>query len=165
MKRLIPCCLIFFSISAFAGKPSIVQISPDTYMVTVTNHAGIFANEGTTKRKAIEAANEFAERQGKIAVPRSLESRDAVPGSRFPAVEYQFIVVSKDDPEAKRTTLVPRADFTMDLNKKSDDKQEITIDAKSNKYDQISKLKSLLDSGAITQSEFDSEKSKILASP
>lgn len=150
--------------AAIAGKPEIIQISPDTYMATVTNHAGIFANEATTKRKAIEAANEFAAKQGKIAVARALHTSPAYPG-HFSTVEYQFIVVSKDDPEAQRTTLMPIADVTVDVRSKSIDKQEVVVDSKTNKYDQLVKLKSLLDSGAINQAEFDAEKAKLLSGP
>lgn len=37
--------------------------------------------------------------------------------------------------------------------------------ARVGKYEKIAALKKLLDSGAITQQEFESEKSKILSSP
>lgn len=163
MRRFLLLVLLAVPASAFAGKPDIIQIAPDTYMVTVTNHAGIFANEATTKRKAVDAANEFAAAQGKIAVARSLNSSPAYPG-HFGTVEYQFIVVSKDDPDAHRVYLKPMSDVTVDVNANSAPSQAPTTTDHSDKYDKLAKLKSLLDSGALTQAEYDSEKVKVLAS-
>ena len=37
--------------------------------------------------------------------------------------------------------------------------------SEGNKYDKIAALKKLLDSGALTQQEFDAEKAKVLATP
>src|SRR4051812_14392648 len=54
------------------AQPSVVQLSPDTYMVRKEDHGGIFAfNRGHLKSDAIRDANSFAEKQGKVAIPIS----------------------------------------------------------------------------------------------
>ncbi len=85
-----------------------VKLSPDTYMIRVEDHAGIFAfNRGKLKASAIQQANDFAESEGKIAIPVAMDSHPVGILGDWAAVEYQFRVVSKDDPEAKRTSLTP----------------------------------------------------------
>jgi len=159
-------CLAFLigtcaSAPAMAGKPDIIQIAPDTYIATVTNHAGIFANEATTKRKAVNAANEFAAKEGKIAVARSLRSTPAYPG-HFATVEYQFIVVAPNDPEAKRTTLTPIADVTIDVNAPAPAAQPAS-QSKPDIYAELLKLDDLRKRGLLSNEEFEMQKAKVLA--
>ncbi len=52
-----------------------VQLSPDTYMIRVEDHGGIFAfNRGKLKPTAIQEANDFAASKGKIAIPVAMDS-------------------------------------------------------------------------------------------
>ena len=148
-----------------AGKPEVIQISPDTYMISKADRAGIFGG-GLPKLKAkvIKQANEFAASQGKIAIPLSSSERPMGIGpAQWATFEYQFRVVDKSDPEAQRTSLVPRADTVISiegiqsppLTPKNNDRTE-------DLYSQLIKLDDLRKRGLITDAEFESQKQKLL---
>lgn len=110
----------------------------------------------------IREANRFAEKQGKVAIPISLESDR--PNVGFPTVDYQFRVVDENDPEAQRTSLEPRADMVIE--KSEDIKMDVKIDNTSaneaDLYTELSKLADLRERGIITDEEFSTQKQKLL---
>ena len=129
---------------------NMVKMSPDTYMIRVEDHGGIFAfNRGQLKSRAIQEANDFAASEGrKIAISVYMESHPMGILGDWAAVEYQFRVVSKDDPEVKRTSLTPR----------SSEVTEKTTDV----YTELIKLDELRKKGIITEVEFETQKRKLL---
>jgi len=139
----------------------VVQLSPDTYMIYNEDKGGIFGNSAKMKASTIREANEFASRQGKIAIPIGTQSKPMQLGS-FATFEYQFRVVDKNDPEARRTSLVPRANIVTE--NKEDIKLEINNSSKTNGdlYSELSKLDDLKNRGIITDEEFQTLKRKIL---
>lgn len=152
----------------FAGcfASNMVQLSPDTYMVRVEDHGGIFAfNRGKLKSSAIQQANDFAASKGKVAIPVAMDSHPVGVLGDWAAVEYQFRVVSKEDPEARRTSLVPRPDVV--IQKNSNITADIKIKEESNKtkdvYTELIKLDDLRKKGIITEAEFESQKKKLLS--
>lgn len=98
--------LLFSFLFSGCFASNMVQLSPDTYMVRVEDHGGIFAfNRGKFKYSAIQQANDFAASKGKVAIPVAMDSHPVGILGDWAAVEYQFRVVSHDDPEAQRTSL------------------------------------------------------------
>ena len=68
MKKQI-CLLVVIALApafASAGKPEIVQMSADTYMIAKTSKAGIFGNPAKMKLGIIKQADEFAASKGGI---------------------------------------------------------------------------------------------------
>jgi hypothetical protein len=59
----------------------------------------------TVKLEAIKEAQEFAAKQGKVAVPLAMNGTARGEGSAWPTAEYQFRVVDKTDSEAGRAFL------------------------------------------------------------
>jgi len=147
---------------AFAGKSRIVQLSPDTYLLVKQNFAGAFGNLSKTKIEAIQDAAEFAAKQGKIAIPLSTNEIPARPG-QFPTIEYQFRVVDKNDPEAERTSLEPRADVVVKVEQPSGSVPAPAAAIKPDLYSELIKLDDLRKRGIISDSEFESMKAKLLA--
>ena len=140
-----------------------VQLSPDTYMISKTDKGGIFGNPSKMKLAVIREANEFAASQGKTAIPISTNETPLVVGQRFASIEYQFRVVSSDDPEYQRTALQQRADIVIedkkdiDVNVTSEDKSAPDI------YDSLVRLEDLRERGILTDQEFAQEKERILS--
>ena len=140
----------------------IVRLSPDTYILSRSSAAGMFVNMSRLKGKVIQEANAFAESKGKIAI--CLSSNEVRPVHGFPSFEYQFRVVEKDDPEARRTSLVPRPDIVIEKTEKisaeiqSEDISENDLDL----YTELMKLDNLRKRGLITDGEFEAEKQKLL---
>lgn len=66
------------------SNPGVVQISPDTYMLAKQDHAGAFGNSASFKVEVIKEAQEFAKKQGKVAIPVSTSETPMAPG-RFTA--------------------------------------------------------------------------------
>jgi hypothetical protein len=95
-KNLLIAIFLFTAI-ALAGCQSsgIVKISPHTYILSKSSIAGPFTNMSKLKAEAIQEATSFAESKDKIAVPVSLYEVRAK--NRFPSIDYQFIVVSKNN--------------------------------------------------------------------
>ncbi len=80
------------------ANPGIVQISPNTYLLSKSSAAGAFANTAKLKADVVREANEFAAAQGKVLIPISLNENR--PSAGFPSCEYQFMAVTP--PEAQR---------------------------------------------------------------
>lgn len=102
---------ITFLLASCASSPGIVQLSPDTYMISKEDHGGIFGSLAKLKADTIREANEFAAHQGKVAIPiSSKEQPMGICCGQWARFEYQFRIVDKNDPEVRRTSLtVPTA--------------------------------------------------------
>lgn len=166
--------LLIFPGVVVAGKPEIIQLSPDTYMITKADHGGIFGG-GLPKLKAdvIKQANEFAASQGKIAVPLGSSERPMGNGpAQWATYEYQFRVVDKNDPEARRTSLAPRADTVISFEGATPQPAVAPVAAPAaapketervdDLYSKLIKLDDLRARGLITDAEFQAEKRKLL---
>jgi hypothetical protein len=143
------------------SNPGIVKLSPDTYMLSRADRAGIFGNTAKLKANVIRDANAFAESQGKIAIPLSTNETPVYPG-HFATVEYQFRVLDKNDPEAKRTSLVPRADIVVEKNEKISSDVHTKNEKETDLYTELTKLDELRKKGILTEEEFAAQKKRLL---
>lgn len=146
------------------ANPGIVQISPDTYLLSRTDKGGIFGNPSAMKADVLREANEFAESKGKIAIPLTIRETPLVVGQRFASIEYQFRVVDKSDPEAKRTSLVPRADVVIEKTEKisADISSKDQTEKPKDVYTELLKLDDLRKRGILSEAEFETQKKKLL---
>lgn len=148
-------------------SPGIVQLSPDTYMVTKEDHGGIFAfNRGKLKTDVIRQANAFAEKQGKVAIPIAIKEHPVGILGDWASVEYQFRTVDKQSPEARSTALVPRPDIVIEKSEKVSTDIRIKDQSEKSKdvYEELIKLDDLRKRGIITDTEFEVQKQKLLNS-
>ena len=159
-------CLTLLPAFALAGGPEVIQLSPDTYMISKADRGGIFGG-GLPKLKAtvIKQANEFAASQGKIAIPLASSERPMGNGpAQWATFEYQFRVVDRADPEAQRTSLAPRPDTVIRVEGAS--AGPATAPAESSRiddlYSELIKLDDLRKRGLISDAEFEIEKRKLL---
>jgi len=135
-------------------------------MISREDHGGIFGNAARMKAGVIRDANEFAESQGKTAIPVSTNERPMrawVPAG-WATIEYQFKVVDKNDPEARRTTLMPRPDVGIDKTEKvsADIRSKDTTEKQPDLYTELTKLDDLRKKGLITDVEFETQKKILL---
>ncbi|RYZ77574.1 MAG: SHOCT domain-containing protein [Proteobacteria bacterium] len=156
-------CLLALAITGCVN-PQIVQMSPDTYMLTREDHGGVFGNPSRMKADVIAEASAFAMKQGKVAIPLSSNATPAYP-LHFATFEYQFRVVDPNDPEAQRTSLEPRAnivverrDTTRPAAQLSPEKNKLNDDL----YNDLVKLDDLRKKKIITTAEFEARKKKML---
>ena len=156
-------CWLLAGTPAHAADPDIIQISPDTYLLTLQNKAGIFANLPRTRRRAIEAANAFAAEKGMTAIPLSLNTTPAGGPAQWPTVEYQFRVVPEGDVEHRRTALMPTPDTTVQVDVRTDSPPPPDpAAAEPDLYTQLLKLDDLRARGILTDAEFEEQKAKLL---
>jgi len=169
-KTWVASALLLFAVAGVAGTPEVVQLSPDTYMISKADHGGIFGG-GLPKLKAavIKQANEFAAAQGKIAVPLGSSERPMGNGpAQWATYEYQFRVVDKNDPEARRTSLAPRPDTVITIEGAPPQSAPAPVAAPKETervddlYSKLIKLDDLRERGLITDAEFQAEKRKLL---
>jgi Short C-terminal domain len=147
-------------LAAACAKPgTVVQLSPDTYMVSRTDKGGVFGSASAMKVDAIREASEFAAGKGKVAIPLHIRETPAAPGG-FASVEYQFRVLDKSDPEARRVSVVPRSDAPIEKTEKAESGGG--IDVRVDVYGQLIKLDELRRRGILTEAEFDAQKRKLL---
>jgi len=154
-------CVLAAALLAGCANPGIVQLSPDTYMLSRADHAGIFGNTAALKAGVIKEAHEFAQSKGKVAIPISSQETPGYPG-HFATVEYQFRVVDKDDPEAKRTSLVQRADLVVEMTEKISVDVRTKEDKAPDLYAELTKLDYLRKRGILTEEEFVVQKKRLL---
>lgn len=156
-----------FAIALLVGcgsNPGIVRLSPDTYMLSREDHAGVFGSASALKARVIREANAFAESQGKVAVPLSASETPVGGPGQWASFTYQFRVVDKDDPEAQRTSLVPRPDVVIE--RTDNVTANVAVEnpsAPKDTYTELLRLDDLRKRGILTDAEFEREKAKLLS--
>src|SRR6185437_8929101 len=98
-----------------------------------------------------------------VAIPISTNESPMWPG-HFASFDYQFRVVDKNDPEARRTSLTPRPDLVVEKTEKVS--ADITSSEHASKstdlYTEIMKLDDLRKKGLINDAQFEAQKQKLL---
>tara|TARA_B110000967_G_scaffold200584_1_gene236611 strand:+ start:599 stop:1093 length:495 start_codon:yes stop_codon:yes gene_type:complete len=138
----------------------IIPMGTNSYMISQTSAGGVFKSMSSLKSGVIKRANAFAESKGKIAIPIASKESPAYPG-HMPNFEYQFRLVSKDDPRATGGALVPRADVVIE--NKTELRGEKIAPEKKDIYTQLIKLDDLRKKKIITAEEFLQQKEKLLS--
>jgi hypothetical protein len=162
MRNLLVTCLGIIAISGCANQ-GIVKLSPDTYMLSRADRAGVFGNPAAMKTEVIQEANTFAESMGKIAVPITANEVPIGLG-RLATFEYQFRVVDKNDPEARGAALVSRPNaFIEKTDKNSEDvKKNGQTERSKDVYADLIKIDDLRKRGILTDAEFETQKRNLL---
>jgi len=160
---LLLCAISLAGVVTGCANPGIVKLSPDTYMLSRTDKGGVFGNASAMKAEVIREANEFAARQGKIAIPISLNDSPMYIG-HFASVDYQFRVVDASDPEAQRVNLVPRPDVVIEKTEKTsvDVRTKDQTNHQMDVYAELIRLDDLRKRGILSEAEFEAQKKKLL---
>jgi len=134
-------------------------------MLSRQDHGGIFGSMSKLKAGVISDANTFAESQGKIAIPVFAQEKPIGFGpGQWASFDYQFRVVDKNDPEARRAALTPRADVVIEKTEKisADVRTKDDTAKQSDLYAELTKLDDLRQRGILSDVEFAAEKKKLL---
>ena len=148
-RRTIRLVLLLLAVPAvlFTGCASakIVQLSPDRYRATVQNYGGVFdLAEPRFKEQAISQAMDYADGLGKVAIPLSIQEHAYGLFADWVRVEYEFRVVDKSDPQARRGSTN-------------------SADAKPEANDELLKLDDLRAKGILTPAEYERARQRLNA--
>ena len=165
--------IAFIFTIAGCANPPIIPISNDTYMLSKEDHAGIFGSMAKLKADVITEANQFAESNGKIALPISVREKPVgnSPGD-WATFEYQFKLVDKNSREIGDSTInTNRKVMPIRPNISVQSSEAISADinvksqanTKSDIYTELVKLDELRKRGIISESEFQTQKAKLLS--
>jgi hypothetical protein len=147
-----PCILAVFVTACSTGN--VIQVGPDTFSVTSTG-AG-FSTDGVRKN-VYSSANSYCAQKALVMVESSIKVQAGRYGSHPPNADLVFRCLKDGDPEIARRTAGIQGVMIGTLETKEDSEDL------GDSYAELKQLKELLDSGALTQEEFDMEKAKILA--
>ena len=154
-------------------NPAIVQVSPNTYMLSREDHGGIFGSKSALKAGVIRDANAFAAKQGRIAIPISAQEHGVGILGDWAYFELTFKVVDKDDPEARGTNILTSSSMEGGQGWRNLGGKAVVYPAKAplaNELQgqnptvgqQLIDLQKAKDAGAITDTEYQAQKAKLL---
>ncbi len=157
--KLIPAVLVL----AACANVGVVQVAPDTYLLSKQDNAGIFGNFARFKAEVIQEANDFAKTKAKVAIPVTMNETPAGPG-RFATFQYQFRLVDANDPAAQRVTLSRQPDVLIESSSRSTNDVNVrTLNSNTTDvYGELVKLDDLRKRGILTEGEFDAQKKRLL---
>lgn len=154
--------IIIFSVVVFltgCASSGVVPMGQDTFMISKQSSTG-FHSAGSVKADIYKEGSEYCASQGKEFQPVNDHGVDGVPGRSFASAEVQFRCLRKGDAELSRPTMRPIANIRIESDIR--EKKDIRVQGSGDMYTELKKLKDLLDTGIITQAEFDMKKKKIL---
>jgi hypothetical protein len=157
-------------------NPGIVQVSPNTYMLSREDHAGIFGSMSKLKTGVIQDVKTFAEKQEKVAIPISAKEHPVGVLADWASFEVIFKLASTNDPEALGSTNIWTSSSVQGgqgwrnlggkarlypAQPKTSGNQAVQPPTIGQQVIDLQKAK---DAGAINDSEYQAEKSRLLKS-
>ena len=140
MNHKLSVTLVLLLASQTAAAAEVVPDGADGYRIMLVGKTG-FRSSGTLQRRAYEQAAAHCASKSLVMESISMESKQARPFGGWPEATLRFKCVGP-----LPSVVAP-----------SDEAAPV-----KDRYARLERLKGLLDSGALTQAEFDSEKTKIL---
>jgi hypothetical protein len=169
LAHIVLCGSLFQIGVANAGDrfSDVVQMAPDTFSISQTDHGGIFGNAGKMRTKVIQEANDFAQSKGKVAVMKYIHETPMVVAHNFASIEYTFWVLDKDDADARRISVHQDANVRVQIEQRPTTPaaaQSSPGPTKPDLYSELTKLDDLHKRGILTDAEFEQQKQRVLAS-
>jgi hypothetical protein len=96
-------------LAAGCTNPGIVQVSPNTYLLSREDHGGIFGSVSALKAGVFKDAHTFAEKQGKAVIPVSAREHPVGILGDWASFELTFRLVDTNAPEARWTYVMEMA--------------------------------------------------------
>ena len=146
------------------NKDMVMPMGDGIYIVSKTGATG-FTSLGTLRRRAIDAATEFAKKNNSVAEIVSINETPQSFGV-FPNIDLKFRLVANSKKLADSTSNTISLSSGYSANGKVTDAQ-ITIknpkEDSNKKLERLEKLGKLYKDGILSKEEFEAEKKKILA--
>lgn len=121
-----------------------------------------YTSAGSLKAGIYREGTAYCAKQKKGFQPIGENTVDGRPNSwTWASAEIKFRCLDKNDPELSRPNLVREADIKIENSTR--EKIEIKNQPTTDLYTELTKLKGLLDSGIITQEEFETRKKVVLS--
>ncbi len=140
----------------------VVPIGKDTYMSS--KNAPPQAAVSSLQADLYLEGNQFCQDKGLEFQPLSEQGVDGIMFARNTSAQIKFRCLQKGDPELNRPTMKPVANVIIENNiQEKKESKEMPAQQSDDMYVELKKLKELLDTGVITQAEFDTKKKRILA--
>src|ERR1017187_6746310 len=98
---------------AGCANPGIVQISPNTYLLSREDHGGIFGSASALKAGVFHDATAFAEKQGKAEIPISAQEHPVGILADWASFELAFRLADKKTPGARCNHVKQHAGTTL----------------------------------------------------
>lgn len=144
-----------------ASNSGVTSIGKDTFLVSRQAATG-FSGSGTLKAEAFQEATQYCERLGKsLQVVNTHEAAPPYIFGNFPKAEIQFMCLDSRDVELGRPKLRKEADSVIQI--KSDVRGRNDPAKATDLYAELVKLDDLRKRGIITDTEFESQKKRILS--
>ena len=155
MKPYYTSALLIVAATVLAGCTTgdVVKAGPNTYSVTSTG-AG-FSTDGV-RGNVYEKAEKYCSQQNLVMVEISIATQAGAYGKHPPNADLKFRCLKAGDPEIARRAAGVEGIMIGELRDGGNRPSE------GSKYTEIKQLKELLDSGAITTSEYDRQKAIVL---
>jgi hypothetical protein len=160
-------------LAAGCQNPGVVMVSPNTYMLSKEDHAGIFGSMSKLKADVIKGANAFAEKQGKVAVPISAKEHPVGILADWASFSVTFKLVDTNDPAVNGTNIWTSSSIEggqgwRNLGGKATIYPAQPVGDHEEKIptigQQLIDLQKAKDAGAITDAEYQTQKAKLLES-
>lgn len=123
-----------------AGSTGVLADGPDSYLIMRTGKTG-FVSSSSLQKKAYEDAAAYCQARALVMQSVSMEAQASRPLGGFPEATLRFRCVPPRPSGAAGQQAASSA---------------------ADRYSQLEQAKRLLDSGALTQAEFEKEKARIL---
>lgn len=128
-----------------------------------SKNAGPYTDGASLVADLFKEANEFCASKGLELQPISEHGVDGAPFVRNANANIKFRCLKKGDRGLGRPIVTQEPNIKIENDVREGGDAHPTVNQQPyDKYDELKKLKGLLDSGAITQSEYDAQKKKIL---
>lgn len=154
------------------SNPGVVEVSPNTFMLSREDHGGIFGNPSALKAGVIRDANEFAQKQGKVAVPVSAKEHPVGILGDWASFQLTFKVVDKNDPATRGPDIWSKSGRQGGQGWRNMGGSAVVYGAEAANADheeqgttvgqQLIDLQKAKNSGALTEGEYQKEKAKLL---
>jgi len=159
MLRVILCAAAI-ALTGCATSSGVTPLGEDTFSIS-RNGAGFWSSTAQVKAEALKDAESYCVSKGrKLQVVRTDQHEMSGRPGDFPGAEVQFMCLNSNDPELNRPKLRKEANAVIEI--KQDIRTKDSSEKSKDVYSELIKLDDLRKKGILSESEFDTQKKRLL---